>query len=99
MSMPRQAEGTELHPWETKVLDVAGCDRTEIVVALYEHETAGTRPETWPQVIQNLIFKYAGEWVDEHPERAVRAVSYAAPKYKQTDRQCCVMIIHHAPKG
>jgi predicted nucleic acid-binding Zn ribbon protein len=34
-----------LHPWQTGVLDITNCQRTEFVVGLNEDETAGTRIE------------------------------------------------------
>jgi hypothetical protein len=96
--LPRGAQTAELHPWETHALDIATCDRTEIVVTLYEHEKAGTRPESWPDAVRVLAFRQAERWIDEHAARAVRAVSYGAPRLKKDDKQVCVLILHHSPK-
>lgn len=98
-ALPRAAAKAELHPWDTTQLDIAKCDRTEIVVPLYEHETAGTRPETWPDEIRRLIFKYAEAWVDDNKTRAAKAVTYGLQKHPRDRTACCVMIIHHSPRG
>jgi hypothetical protein len=41
-----------LHPWQTGVLDIADCDRTEFVIALKEGECADARFETWPAEVR-----------------------------------------------
>jgi len=98
-ALPRRPESTELHPWETKALDIAGCDRTEIVVALYEHEKAGTRFETWPAAVRVLVERELERWLAANETRAVRAVTAAAPKQKSDGRQACILVLHHSPKG
>lgn len=93
----RAAELTELHPWESKALDIAGCDRTEIVVPLNEFEKAGARPESWPDAVMRLAYREAERWIDQHKEtRGLRAISYGAPSVD--GRQVCVLILHHSPK-
>ncbi len=85
-----------LHPWETAVLDIANCERTEFVVALKEGETAGTRLETWPAEVQALMHQQA-RWIEENrATRTVHAITVAAPKYHGI--QSCVLIVHHSPK-
>ena len=43
-----------LHPWETGVLNIANCERTEFVVGLKDGETASTRVETWSPEVRAL---------------------------------------------
>ena len=85
-------------PWETRVLDIAGCERTEFVVALKKGETAGTRIETWPPEVQTFIDQHVNRWVEENKHaHAVRAMTVAAPKYDGI--QSCIVILHHVRKG
>jgi hypothetical protein len=49
---PRDPAVAALRSWETGVLDIADCERTEFVVALKDGETAGTRIETWPAEVR-----------------------------------------------
>ncbi|MGA8649423.1 MAG: hypothetical protein WB677_02155 [Xanthobacteraceae bacterium] len=87
-----------LHPWETGVLDIANCQRTEFVVALNDGEAAGTRVETWPPEVRAFMDQHVSRWVAENKQtRTVRAITVAAPKYHGI--QSCVMILHHSPKG
>ena len=86
-----------LHHWETGELDVAGCDRTEFVLALAEGEAAGSRFATWPLEIQALMDVHVSRWVEENKMRTVCAITVAAPTYSGI--QCCVLILHHKPKG
>ncbi len=58
-TLPRASAVAALGPWETWVLNIAGCDRTEFVVALNEGEGAGTRVETWPPEVRTFIEHYA----------------------------------------
>jgi hypothetical protein len=97
-TVPRDPAVAALHPWETGVLDIANCDRTEFVVALKGGETAGTRVETWPPEVRALMDQHATRWVEENKERrTVRGMTLAAPKHH--GRQSCVLILHHSPKG
>jgi hypothetical protein len=87
----------ELQPWETGVLDIANCERTEFVMALKEHEVAGTRVETWPPDVRMLMDAHVSRWVEENKDlRAVRAMTLAAPKHQGI--QFCTVILHHSPK-
>jgi predicted nucleic acid-binding Zn ribbon protein len=87
-----------LHPWQTGVLDITNCQRTEFVVGLNEDETAGTRIETWPAEVRALMDRHVSRWVEENNEtRTVRAMTVAAPKYHGI--QSCVLILHCSPKG
>ena len=87
----------ELQPWETGVLDIAGCERTGFVVALKEDEVAGTRVETWPPDVLALMDRHVSHWVEENKKlRTVHAVTVSAPKYQGI--QSCVLILHHSPK-
>jgi hypothetical protein len=84
-------------PWETSVLDIAGCERTEFVVALKNGETAGTRIETWPPEVRFFIDQHVSRWVEDNKEKhATRAITVAAPKYEGI--QSCVVILHHSLK-
>ncbi len=97
-TLPREPAVSALHPWETGVLDLANCDRTEFVVALKGGETAGTRIQTWPAEVQALMDKHVSRWVEENKERrTVSAMTVAAPKYHGI--QSCVLILHLSPKG
>jgi len=88
---------TALQPWETGVLDIANCQRTEFVVALNDGEAAGTRAETWPPEVRAFMDQHMSRWVEENKEtRNVRAMTVAAPKYHGI--QSCVVILHHSPK-
>jgi hypothetical protein len=86
-----------LGPWETGVLNIARCDRTEFVVALNEDESAGTRIETWPAEVRAFMDEHLIRWVEEN-KRAhnVCAMTVAAPK--RAGIQSCVVILHHSPK-
>jgi hypothetical protein len=96
-TVPRDPAVAALHPWETGVLDLANCDRTEFVVALKGRETAGTRIQTWPAEVQALMDKQVSRWIKENKERrTVSAMTVAAPKYHGI--QSCVLIVHHSPK-
>jgi hypothetical protein len=81
----REPTVAALSPWETRVLNIAGCDRTEFVLALKEGETAGTRSETWPPEVQALMEMSVNRWVKGNEQKhAIRAVTVAAPKYGGT---------------
>ena len=85
-------------PWETGVLDIADCERTEFVVALKDGETAGTHAETWPPEVRALIDQHLNHWVEENKHtRTVRAITVATPRYDGI--QSCVVILHHSPRG
>jgi hypothetical protein len=95
---PREPAASALHSWETSVLDIANCQRTEFVVALKDGETAGTRMETWPAEVRTFMEQHVSRWVEENKQtRIVRAITVAAPKYDGI--QSCVVILHHSPKG
>jgi hypothetical protein len=51
-TLSREPAVAALRPWETGVLDIANCQRTEFVVALKDGETAGMRIETWPAEVR-----------------------------------------------
>jgi hypothetical protein len=95
--LPRKAAGPAQAPWETSVLDIAGCQRTEFVLALSEGESAGTRVETWPPDVRMFMDRHVHRWVEENKQTLiVRAITVAAPKYDGV--QSCVVILHHFPK-
>jgi hypothetical protein len=97
-TVPRDPAVAALHPWETGVLNIANCQRTEFVVGLNDGETAGTRMETWPAEVQAFMDQHVNRWVEENKQtRIVRAITVAAPKYDGI--QSCVLILHHSPKG
>jgi hypothetical protein len=97
-TLPRQPAVAALQPWETAVLDIANCERTEFVVALKDGENAGTRVETWPPEVRVFIDQHVNRWVEENKHtRTVRAITVAAPKYDGI--QSCVLILHHNAKG
>jgi hypothetical protein len=75
------------------MLDIRDCHRLEIQVALYEHETAGLRYETWPSEAQRLIERSLTDWRARHPERELRSITTAA--VKRDGLLHCVMIVHH----
>lgn len=86
-----------LRPWETGVLNIADCERTEFAVALNNGETAGTRVESWPPEVRAFMDQHVSRWVDENNEtRIVRAMTLAAPKHAGV--QSCVVILHHFPR-
>jgi hypothetical protein len=94
----REPAVAALHSWETGVLDVANCERTEFVVALMDGEIASTRLETWPAEVRAFMDQHVNRWVEENNEtRTVRAITVAAPKYDGI--QSCVLILHCSPKG
>ena len=93
-ALPGRAVGkNDRRPWDMTVLDIAECDRLEIVLPLKPGELAGIRPETWPEEVRALAFRGATDWVDGHRERAVRAISYGVAD------GVCVLVLHHAPKA
>jgi hypothetical protein len=93
----REAAVASLRPWETTVLDIADCERTEFAVALNNGEAAGIRVETWPPEVRAFMDQHVGRWVEENKEtRIVRAVTIAAPKHDGV--QSCLMILHHSPR-
>jgi hypothetical protein len=94
---PSEPAVRRLHAWETGVLDIAGCDRTEFVVALNHGDATGVRVETRPPEVRAFMDQHVGRWVEENKEtRIVRAVTIAAPKHDGV--QSCVMILHHSPR-
>jgi len=96
-TLPREPGVATLHPWQTGVLDIADCDRTEFVVALNDSEAAGTRVESWPPEIRALMDHRVHRWVEDNKEtRSVRAMTVASPKYDGI--QSCVVILHHVRK-
>ncbi len=96
-TLPREPAVAALHPWETGILDIANCQRTEFVVALNDGQAAGTRTETWPPEVRAFMDQHVNRWVEENKETCnVRAMTVAAPKYNGT--QSCVLILHHSPK-
>jgi hypothetical protein len=96
-TLPRASAVAALGPWETGVLNIAGCERTEFVVALNKDESAGTRAETWPPEVQTFIDQHVTRWVVQNKDKhTVRAMTVAAPK--RDGIQCCVVILHHSPQ-
>jgi hypothetical protein len=91
---PRPVMTHALAPWDVSTIDIRLCDRIEICAVLLEHETAGFWPGTWPREARSCLMRHADAWINEHPDREVRAVSYAAPM--RDGGQCVVMILHHA---
>jgi len=85
--------GAEPELIAASALDLAGCDRLEIVAGLYEHERAGLRFETWPPKLQNDIASLIAQWMERNPTRVLRAQTCAVQE------RACVMIIHHHAKG
>jgi hypothetical protein len=93
-TLPREPAIAALHRWETGVLDIASCERTEFVVSLTDGETAGTRIETWPPEVRALVEQHLNSWMEENQKaRSIRAMTVAAPKRQGI--QCCVLIVHH----
>lgn len=92
----RVAEERDHAAWSSGILDLARCSRLEILITLYENETAGIRPEKWPQAVQLLIEKHIAAWAEKNAAQAIRAVTFAAPKYQ--GQQSCVVILHHSAK-
>ena len=93
----REPAMAPLRPWETRVLDIADCERTEFVVALNNGEAAGTRIETWPLEVRAFMDQHVNRWVEENKEtRMVEAMTVAAPKHDGI--QSCVVILHHFPR-
>jgi hypothetical protein len=93
----REPAVAALHPWETGVLDIANCKRTEFVVALNDGQTAGTRVATWPPEVRTFMDQHVARWVEENSEtRTVRAMTVAAPIYDGI--QSCAVILHHRPR-
>lgn len=92
----RLIEQREDAAWFTSAADLLSCSRLEIMVTLYEHEQAGVRPSSWPAPVLRQVEGHVEKWLAQHPERAVCAVTYAAPR--SDGRQCCVMILHHRPR-
>jgi hypothetical protein len=96
-TLPQPPVLATMHPWETGVLNIADCERTEFVVALNEGESAGTRVEMWPAEVRAFIDQHVGRWVEDNKEKhAVHAMTVAAPRYDGI--QSCVVILHHSPK-
>jgi hypothetical protein len=77
-TLPGQPAVAALHPWETGVLDIVGCHRTEFVVALKDGETAGTRIETWPAEVRAFMDEHVSHWVEDNKGRGSFARSRAA---------------------
>jgi hypothetical protein len=96
-TLSREPALAAFQPWETGTLDIAGCDRTEFVLALKQVETAGTRPETWPPDVRMIMDQHVSRWAEDNKDkRTIRAMTVAAPKCGTP--QSCVVILHHSPK-
>ena len=94
-TLTRSPAVAALHPWQSGVLDIADCQRTEFVVALKDGETASTQVETWPAEVRTFMDQHVGRWVDENKDaRNVHAITVAAPNYDNI--QSCVTILHHS---
>ena len=94
-TLTRSPAVAALHPWQSGVLDIADCQRTEFVVALKDGETASTQVETWPAEVRTFMDQHVGRWVDENKDaRNVHAITVAAANYDNI--QSCVTILHHS---
>jgi hypothetical protein len=88
---------TALSPWETAVLDITDCERTEFLVALSKNEVASIAMETWPPEVRAVMDQHVSRWVKENGQtHTVRAMTVAAPKHHGL--QSCVVILHHSRK-
>lgn len=79
-------------------IDVAGCDRLEVVAALHEHEKAGQRPHSWPPRLLAEIDGFADDWLARHPGAAVRSVTYGVGR-NHKGQACCVLVLHYRQKA
>lgn len=99
-TLPRKPQIVDLHPWET-VLDIEQCDRTEFFLTLHEHEAKkpdlALRPDTWPDDVVRRIYNHMAEWIERHPQRSPKAVTYGILQHESFGK-CCVAVLHHAPK-
>jgi hypothetical protein len=94
---PSEPAVRRLHAWETGVLDIAGCDRTEFVVALNHGDATGVRVETWPPEVRAFMDQHLSRWIEENEKtRTVHAMTVAAPRHHGL--QSCVVILHHFPR-
>jgi hypothetical protein len=94
-TLTRSPAVAALHPWQSGVLDIADCQRTEFVVALKDGETASTQVETWPAEVRTFMDQHVGRWLDENKDaRNVHTITVAAPNYDNI--QSCVTIRHHS---
>lgn len=89
----RKMDERELGALNAAALDLRECDRLEITVTLYEHESAGLRFETWPHAVKTQIEKHLAEWATRNPTRAQRAVTTCVGP------GMCVLVLHHGKKG
>lgn len=74
-------------------LALSGCDRFEIVIGRYEHESAGLRFDSWHPEIRRRLEQELAAWQSRNADRALRAITTSATV------TACVMVVHHARKG
>jgi hypothetical protein len=94
MSTPRHTARL-LAPFDATAIDLARCDRLEIVVTLYEHEHAKHGFETWPEAVQKMVRRQVEDWLAKNAARDIKCISTATI---DADR-ACLLIIHHDAKG
>lgn len=81
--------------WVTCSLDLEGCERIEIVMALRPDERAGHAITSWPQDVRNKFEAAGRAALAEKKGRALRGVTTA---YRNDGKgtRTLVMILHHA---
>lgn len=84
-------------PWADLAIDLSDCSRLEISVALYEHERAGLRPDTWPPAVRAKVEKVIEQWLEKNTKREPRAVTYGIAR-ELGKLPCCIIVLHHAEK-
>ena len=96
----RDAAVAALHPWETGVLDIANCDRTEFVVGLEgrrsrrhaDRKLAGLR-------FERLMDQHVRPLGRGKQRRRALCALRLWPRRNIDGIQSCVLILHHSRRG
>lgn len=91
------ADTAIVRAFDIATLGLDRCDRLEVIITLYEHETAGLRPESWPEPVRVRLDTEIRRWLDGRSDRVLVAVTYGIGRVRGFPRSC-VAVLHHAPK-
>ena len=71
--------------------DLSRCSTLEILVGMFEHETAEDASHTWPQPVVRLVGRFLGDWRKRNPGRVI-----VCTRTMVAQRQCLITIYHSA---
>jgi hypothetical protein len=94
----RAASSRLVKAWQANAVDIADCQRTEIVVPLLEHEHPGSmRFDGWPPAVQALIEREVERCSASRAALDLVAITSAVVR-DGAKGSACVVLLHHRPR-